>query len=318
MKEPRFRILALSGGGAMGAYTAGVLLSLEEAAGEALYTKFDLIAGTSIGGILALALAAEVPAPTILDRLVESLPSIFRSRMKERGWGLASRAFARPLRPLYGAEALRRTIEALIDPAMVMEDLSTRVIVPSINLDTGDPVVFKTPHHETLGRRGDLVVEAALATSAAPVFFPPHTTSTGTFVDGGLIANAPDLLALHEWRRFFRDDCAAVDMISIGTTTSKYTFPANRRGSAGIFGWLQDLSILKTAMTAGQQLAQYMASQELGDEGFLRIDHEPSPEQATRFELDAQDPDTIQEAVRLGRKSGADIAPHPVARRVLA
>jgi uncharacterized protein len=62
-----FQILALSGGGYLGLYTAEILTRLERQAGKPLGQCFDLIAGTSIGGILAIGLAMERPAARMRD-----------------------------------------------------------------------------------------------------------------------------------------------------------------------------------------------------------------------------------------------------------
>jgi patatin-like phospholipase/acyl hydrolase len=69
-----FRILALAGGGYLGLYTASVLAALEARCGEPLGRRFDLIAGTSVGGILAVALAYEVPMRRLVDLFVEHGP----------------------------------------------------------------------------------------------------------------------------------------------------------------------------------------------------------------------------------------------------
>ena len=66
-----FRILSLSGGGYLGLYTAVVLADLEQRVGEPLGRRFDLIAGTSVGGLLAMALAFEVPMAQIVKLFVE-------------------------------------------------------------------------------------------------------------------------------------------------------------------------------------------------------------------------------------------------------
>ena len=59
------QILSLSGGGYLGLYTAAVLAAIEERIKAPLATRFDLIAGTSVGGIIALGIANEVPAADI-------------------------------------------------------------------------------------------------------------------------------------------------------------------------------------------------------------------------------------------------------------
>src|SRR5690625_3930592 len=75
-----FRILSLSGGGYRGLFTARILADLEERIRAPIATRFDLIAGTSIGGILALALALEVPAKQMVALFEERGDEIFKKR----------------------------------------------------------------------------------------------------------------------------------------------------------------------------------------------------------------------------------------------
>src|SRR5262249_38669774 len=83
---PRFQILALSGGGFQGLYTAQVIADLEEHSGKPFASYFDLIAGTSVGGILALALALEIPAARIVTLFEKNGPMIFSRRRSL--WGV--------------------------------------------------------------------------------------------------------------------------------------------------------------------------------------------------------------------------------------
>lgn len=86
-KSRRFQILALSGGGYRGLYTAKILADLEtEIGGVPISRRFDLITGTSIGGILALALAMEIPAQRMVDFFVEHGAAIFKRRRSL--WGI--------------------------------------------------------------------------------------------------------------------------------------------------------------------------------------------------------------------------------------
>ena len=78
--EKPFQILSLAGGGYLGLYTACVLAELEEQAGEPLGRRFDLIAGTSVAGILAIALAYEIPMQKIKQLFLENGTRIFSSR----------------------------------------------------------------------------------------------------------------------------------------------------------------------------------------------------------------------------------------------
>jgi predicted acylesterase/phospholipase RssA len=60
-----FQILSLSGGGYLGLYTISILADIEDLIGAPLGTRFDLIAGTSVGGIIAIGIANEIPAARI-------------------------------------------------------------------------------------------------------------------------------------------------------------------------------------------------------------------------------------------------------------
>src|ERR1700694_4458219 len=103
-----FQILALSGGGFLGLYTAEVLTRLERQADRPLGQCFDLIAGTSVGGILAIGLALEVPAQRMRDVFKANGERIFSSRPRPRwGWLDARRSL---LSPKYDGTELRRAI----------------------------------------------------------------------------------------------------------------------------------------------------------------------------------------------------------------
>lgn len=176
------RVLALSGGGFRGLYTVRVLRQLEERIGKPLSEHFDLITGTSIGGIIALGIAAGIPLKTIEDTFIEKGKSIFPHPVKhpltrELPWPFrwiisfffTVRAIFKPIHKVDGLKS------ALIDlfGDLEMKDLDKAyVAVTSANLSTGSPKMFKTPHHQEIYLDKELkVVDVALATSAAPCRF---------------------------------------------------------------------------------------------------------------------------------------------------
>lgn len=229
--EPRFQILALSGGGFRGLYTAQIIAKAEERlGGRSLATRFDLLAGTSIGGILALALAMEIPAQKIVTLFTEFGEDIF----KKRGW-----AFFGFRKSLHDSSILKGLLSGpdLFGDA-TLDDCKHPVIVPTINFTTGKPQLFKTPHHDTFkndGRRK--LVDVALATSAAPVYFQRHLFEHTQYVDGGLFANAPGLLALHEAEHFLQVCAERIHLMAIGTMSALSTVnPAHNR-DGGIYDW---------------------------------------------------------------------------------
>lgn len=244
-----FHVLALSGGGFRGLYTARILADIEDHLGEPIARRFDLIAGTSIGGVLALGLACEIPARTMVDQFKLHGPRIFRTSWTE---GLM-RAFLHlqlppPMQRISGlgywastycAQDFRAMLE---QPNLFSDKLLGNalhpVVVPTVNYTTGLPVMFKTPHHENFGRDHKLALkDIALATSAAPTYFPRHTVDSSQYVDGGIYANAPGLIALHESIHFLGAKPQEISMLSIGTMSSKLTANPNQNRRGGMLGW---------------------------------------------------------------------------------
>ncbi|UEL21515.1 patatin-like phospholipase family protein [Pseudomonas fluorescens] len=108
------------------------------------------------------------------------------------------------------------------------------MLIPAINYSSGQPQVFKTSHHPSFKRDHKFrLVDIALATSAAPAYFPRHTFNNNQYVDGGLYANAPGLLADHEAQTFFRQPSETVHLLSIGTMSSKFTANPGRNRDGG-------------------------------------------------------------------------------------
>ena len=225
----RFQILALSGGGFRGLFTARLLADLEQAIGASIATRFDLIAGTSIGGILALAVALEIPAARMVALFERHGEAIFRKRFSLAGLWRAPYS-QKPLQNLLEDPELfgDRTLDACRHP----------VIVPAINYSNGQPVMFKTPHHPDFSRDFRYrLVDVALATSAAPGYFPRHCFDHNQYVDGGLYANAPGLFAVHEAERFLGQSREHLHVVAMGTMSSKFTVDPRRNRSGGTFDW---------------------------------------------------------------------------------
>lgn len=271
-KAPEFRILSLAGGGYLGFYTACVLAQLEEQAGEPLGRRFDLIAGTSVGGILAIALAYEIPMAKIRELFVEQGTRIFSSR------GLPSSAVARlrdltrsVLGPKYNGVALNKALAKHLGRRTLAEALHP-VVVPAVNITLSQTKVFKSPH--AAGSRGDEGVRAAsvaMATSAAPAYFPAVRVGPYLYADGGLFAVAPDQVAMHEAEHFLRVDASRIRMLSIGTATRDYRPSSDVAETDGAVDWLADGRLLLTLISVQQQHVQAMMEDRLRDR-YLRLD----------------------------------------------
>lgn len=295
-----FNILCLSGGGFLGLYTASVLAKIEEECGQPLHRKFDLIAGTSIGGILALAIASgKHSMADVVKLMVESGPKIFGAKPPSpkldliRYWK----------RPKHDPSVLKSMIEIFVGADTFLADLKQNVIVPAVNVTKGGTQVFKTPHHPSFTRDWKLKVsDVALATSAAPTFFPLHEIGHERFADGGLYANSPDELALHEAQHFLGQNIDEISILSIGTTTSKFSFGSDIRSDIGWLGWMSDQRLISAMIGSQQMNADFIMSHRLNTR-YLRIDAEPSPGQLKNMALDSANPAVIKDLQGLAEAS---------------
>lgn len=269
-----FRILSLAGGGYLGLYTAGVLAGLEARAGVPLARRFDLIAGTSVGGLLALALAFEVPVAKIVTLFRERGSEIFSARsLPTSRVGRLLDLTRAVLGPKYSGEALRAALTEIFDGRR-LADARHSLVVPAVNVSLSQTKVFKTPHGElSTGDERVLAVDVAMATSAAPAYFPSVKVGKYLYADGGIFAVAPDQVALHETEHFLGIPLERVEMLSIGTATAGYKPADGVDADDGAVGWLSDGRLILTTVSVQQQHVESMLEDRLG-ERYLRIDTE--------------------------------------------
>jgi patatin-like phospholipase/acyl hydrolase len=233
-----------------GLFSARVLERFEVAAGLPASRCFDLVVGTSMGGVLAIGLACGVPAAEMRSAIEAQCATIFRRRWERAAGFLGAR---------YDPGHLGTTISSILGPwaARPFADIPRPVAVVAVDEAAGTPKVFRS---DALGRRSAgeaTVLDAALATSAAPTYFPPHVIGERAYVDGGLVANAPDLVAITEAIRAFGVELDELLVLAVGTAGSARA--GRLRGDPGVLGWLVrhrlfDLTIDAQARLAAAQL----------------------------------------------------------------
>ena len=312
-----FQILSLSGGGYLGLYTISVLAELELQIRRPIASCFDLVAGTSVGGIIALGLAAERPANDIKHAFVSDGTRIFSNRptptTRFGQWWDFCRSM---LSPKYDSAALSETAIRIIGDNNHIGDLKHPVIIPVVNLTKGKPQMFKTAHHPTFKRDHRLrIVDVALATSAAPTYFPIAEIRDELFADGGLYANSPDLVALHEAEHFFGVPAGEVRMLSIGTTTTQFSFSHVTGRQLGMLGWRHRFA--QTMISSQQMDVGYMLGHKLGDR-YVRIDEVQSREQERDLGLDVATEDAQKTIHGMASGSVQTMLNHPMLETILA
>lgn len=306
--EKPFQALALTGGGYRGLFTAHALATMEAEIKAPIASCFDLTCGTSIGGIVALAAAFEVKMEAVVKVFLEYGDQIFPIHKAPNGkmevaWDL----YKHSKKARYSVEPLREAITKLIPENAVLGDALHPVAIPSVNVTQGQPQVFKTRHKEEWNRDWKLkVLDVALATSAAPTFFELAEIQGSYYADGGLFANAPDLIALHEAEYFFNVPVSAIKILSVGTTTKSYSISSSAGRNFGISDWMQDQRLFSVMISAQQQMVDQLVKHRLQG-NYFRIDHEPSHEQSADLGLDVATESAKKTLIALAYKTVTDV-----------
>ncbi|MBK8249904.1 MAG: patatin-like phospholipase family protein [Gemmatimonadetes bacterium] len=232
-KPTRFQVLSLDGGGIRGVFSAAMLAAFEEDfAPLKVIDCFDLIAGTSTGGILALGLGLGYTPREMVEFYVELGPEIFANRA---GWRDKMHWVAVKYPPARLAVALKKKFGE-----RVFGESLKRLVIPAFNIGSNDVYVFRTAHLERLRRDHRLPAwHVAMATAAAPTYFPAHQLpGKERLIDGGVWANNPAMVAIAEvvGEPHLAVPLERVHMLSLGTIRAFHD-PREKLDGAGRLGW---------------------------------------------------------------------------------
>lgn len=304
----RIKVLCLSGGGYRGLFTAQVIHRLEAelqaTSGDPSDTlfgqRFDLIAGTSIGGILATGLSCNVTGAQLVQALRVSGQTIFpplRFRALRKLFG----------RPPYSPEPLRATISALMPDAASRQLAQHQpgLLLTTINWASAKLHLLGSAGTTKVDDLGLSLMDAMLATSAAPAYFPPHRVSHHAFVDGGLAANAPDLLALQVARDMWPG--ADIHMLSIGTANPLHGRDPSTLPNRGL-GWAKP--VIELVMNAQEMRAVEECAKLLGNHRYLRLNMAPSAAQVRKIDFDLANSTSTQLLMSLADQCIAHLQAH--------
>lgn len=258
-----FQILSLDGGGIRGIFSAAVLAAIEEDLKIKVIDHFDMIAGTSTGGIIAVALGLGLTPKQIVDFYLQEGKSIF----------------ANP----FGVNSVRRLFTSKFDNRPLIAALkrhfgdrkfgesTKRLVIPAYNLGEDDVYIFRTAHHERLRR--DYKVEAwkvAQATSAAPTYFPAsRNVDQLRLIDGGVWANNPTMVAYIEAVGTLGVANDDIRILNLGTCDS-IEARSSSLDAGGLFQWRASALevVLRGQSAAVAKHVRFL----VGDDDLLRID----------------------------------------------
>ncbi|AQS57659.1 patatin-like phospholipase family protein [Desulforamulus ferrireducens] len=249
----KYRIITFDGGGIRGALSANLLKRLNDLY-PGLVKSTAFFAGTSTGAFIALGLAYGLSPDDLVQLYSEqNAKFIFKDKHVE------------VFRPKYDNDRLRGTLSAVFPDDLQLGDLQRRVLVPSFQI-TGDkdgkwqPVFYHNfPDSPFLKEK---VIDVALASSAAPVYFPSYHNH----IDGGVIANNPSTAAIAHTMdvRFANQMIANICLLSLGTGFSPLQITADTT-QWGAFEWAlhptPPFPLLSVLMDGGSEADVYYSKQ---------------------------------------------------------
>lgn len=235
------KILAIDGGGIRGILPAVILAELERRLSKNLCEAFDMIAGTSTGGIIALGIgtASNGGRPYSADQLVnlyvQNGPAIFHKNILTPAEELA--------RSKYSPDALEAAL-AQFFRGTEFQSARTPLLIPSYDLEGQLPFFFKSHRIAADPSYNWPVTSIARATSAAPTYFPPLHLTRGTqdyaLVDGGVYVNNPSMAAYAEARSLY-PGAARIVVVSIGTGDRQDHIAYDSAKDWGLIGWAKQI-----------------------------------------------------------------------------
>ena len=277
------KILSIDGGGIRGIIPAMVLAALEERTGVPTAEIFDLIAGTSTGGILALGLSRPDDAGNARFA-AEDLVDIYENRGRE----IFDRSFWRGITSVggltnetYSHVGLEEVLGIYFEETL-LRDALTNTMVTSYDIEAREPIFLRSwrPEYAEVSMR-----DAARATSAAPTFFEPTQVNVGyrmlTLVDGGVFINSPSVSAYAAARRMIAEERADAErrgedyaepeifVLSLGTGELTRSIPFEDARNWGKLEWV--LPLISCIFGGVSDAADYQMRSFLGDEGYVRL-----------------------------------------------
>lgn len=301
-----FKVLSLDGGGIKGYLAAKILTNIEQYLNNkdgkniSVGQRFDLIAGTSTGGIIALGLSIGLTAKEIQEFYEKKIPIIFKKR---HFWdGL--------LTPKYSNDNLKQALFEIFKD-QTLNDVLTKVCITSVSAQNGKPRFYKSGYFDrNRARLDETLVDIALATSAAPTYFTTYSPSQHSYalVDGGICANNPAMVALIEAMQLNNHSLDSIRMVSVGTGDNcGMPYDVSKLFNIGKFNWIAQFHsffklgspLIELLLSSQSTLVHHQVNFMLQDK-YLRI----NPVLPTIINLDDADKlDELKNLADLDKKS---------------
>lgn len=274
-KSTTYRIVSFDGGGIRGAFTTQVLLRLTQPPYNVDLSKVKLFAGTSTGSVIATGLAMGLPIDTVANFYREDICKFIFSRKRFFGLNV--------LGSKYDRGPLKEFLTEQYTGNPQFEDLKYKLALPSFKLQSQytknwlcvffhNRQVFDKPAPTSIFDYRNLrVVDAVLASSAAPTYFPAYEIpDRGSYIDGGVVANNPGVAGLSVALNPKYPDTPKLEdirLLSIGNGGARNEIEGAPKW--GIAGWIKPLmDILSDGVSDADH---YYCMSILGTERYRRL-----------------------------------------------
>lgn len=299
-----FKIISIDGGGIKGLYSSTILEHLEAKHGP-ISDYFDMICGTSTGGLIALALSLKIPATDVSKIYTEKGHLIFPKRAK---WlGIIRQTL---WKGKYSDRPLMAVLKEVFKESTI-KDLNNLVCIPSYSITDARPWIFKKDHNNLYRDNKALLADVALATSAAPTYFPlceiPYYDNK-QFIDGGVWANNPTLVGVIEAITYFvgpEKEFQSIEVLSLSSLNNTAGKPVGLKRYRSFIKWRNDL--FETSMIGQSSFTDY-TMKKLSELNHLKIKYlripseQISAEQQHLVQLDC----AVSKAIQFIRGKGND------------
>ncbi|XP_008241523.1 PREDICTED: patatin-like protein 3 isoform X2 [Prunus mume] len=267
-KRRMVTVLSIDGGGIRGIIPSTLLAFLESKLQELdgpnarIADYFDIIAGTSTGGLVTTMLTAPnkdnrpmYEAKDINKFYLDNTPKIFPQHSRNNFLASITSMVDAVMGPKYDGKYLRTLVNGLLGDLTLKQTLTT-VIIPTFDIKHLQPVIFSTTDAKESALKNAKLSDVCISTSAAPTFLPAHyfevnsegRTRTFDLIDGGVAANNPTMMAIsHINREILKHDSEPMDasrllVLSLGTGAAKFEgkYNAAMASKWGLFSWMFD------------------------------------------------------------------------------
>lgn len=269
-----YKILSLDGGGIRGLITAIGLRELESKVGKPLNKVFDLVAGTSTGGIIACGISKGIDVDEVVNLYLERGKDIFPSSLS-RNWSRVSRLISDGVSaPKYDGKGLEKVLKDTFHTTVFGSLKVKPTLITTYDVFGREATVLKNTNTEHQSLR---VWEIAKATSSAPTYFPAHMLEIEgvdlPLVDGGVVANNPTACAIAEAVRIQAHGNAAADLSNIvvasfGTGETTRPITPEQAKEWGATEWV--IPLIDVLFDGSSDSVNYIARQLLADGNYFR------------------------------------------------